>query len=453
MTTPPDTTTCALVIVGGAGAVGAMLAESARAEGDSVTVVDPAAGALPGVDGVCGDVTDPDPQVRALLAEADVVILAVPEAVAVAAVPVVDGAMKPGAVLVETLSVKSEIHRVLRTARRPGRRGDQPAVRAGPRDGRAPRRGGDPPRRPRRRTIPRCRDRLGRAGGHDERGRARPDRRGDAGLTHAAILAFGLALGDLGIDADTLVDAATPPHTTLLALLGRVAAGQAEVYHDIQAGNPQAAAARAASPPRCGGCPRPSNTAVHANSGRDGGGARTARDHLDRYRALCADLFTDPSHRTTIGRTNALTDNAFGDEAAVPRSCCGCRRYRRSIRPIPWRARSSAPRRQLAAPRRGQASRARPRRPVRRGEGGLSRVADSVPRPRRLHPARRTGTASDPGVGVDRLQQNVMDVEQYVVNPGFRLLSQDAFGTGWATRSPSRRCRPWSTSSTTRSCT
>ena len=34
-----------------------------------------------------------------------------------------------------------------------------------------------------------------------------------------AILAFGLALGDLGIDTDTLVDAATPPHTTLLALL------------------------------------------------------------------------------------------------------------------------------------------------------------------------------------------------------------------------------------------
>ncbi len=78
-----------------AGAVGAMLAESARAEGDSVTVVDPAAAPIPGVDGVCGDVTDPDPQVRALLAEADVVILAVPEAVAVAAVPVVDGAMKP----------------------------------------------------------------------------------------------------------------------------------------------------------------------------------------------------------------------------------------------------------------------------------------------------------------------------------------------------------------------
>ena len=87
MTTPPDTRTCALVIVGGAGAVGAMLAESARAEGDSVTVVDPAAAPVPGVDGVCGDVTDPDPPVRALFAEADVVILAVPEAVAVRGAP------------------------------------------------------------------------------------------------------------------------------------------------------------------------------------------------------------------------------------------------------------------------------------------------------------------------------------------------------------------------------
>ncbi len=72
-----------------------MLAESARAEGDSVTVVDPAAAPIPGVDGVCGDVTDPDPQVRALLAEADVVILAVRRRSRWRRFPVVDGAMKP----------------------------------------------------------------------------------------------------------------------------------------------------------------------------------------------------------------------------------------------------------------------------------------------------------------------------------------------------------------------
>ena len=295
MTTPPDTTTCALVIVGGAGAVGAMLARSARAEGDSVTVVDPAA-PVPGVDGVCGDVTDPDPQVRALLAGADVVILAVPEAVAVAAVPVVDGAMKPGAVLVETLSVKSEIHRVLRD-----RASTRPAVGNTPLSPPGRGRAAGPGAAVIHHDSPAVERFHGAVTGwgatvvamsadeHDRTAAA------TQALTHAAILAFGLALGDLGIDADTLVDAATPPHTTLLALLGRVATGQAEVYHDIQAGNPQAAAARAAL---AAALRRLSEAVEHGGPREFGDVMAAARaplgDHLDRYRALCADLFTGP---------------------------------------------------------------------------------------------------------------------------------------------------------------
>ncbi|EGD22010.1 NAD-binding protein [Prescottella equi] len=296
MTTPPDTTTCALVIVGGAGAVGAMLAESARAEGDSVTVVDPAAAPVPGVDGVCGDVTDPDPQVRALLAEADAVILAVPEAVAVAAVPVVDGAMKPGAVLVETLSVKSEIHRVLRD-----RASTRPAVGINPLFAPGLGMAGRPVAAVIHHDSPAVERFLGAVTGWGARVVAMSadehDRTAAAtqALTHAAILAFGLALGDLGIDADTLVDAATPPHTTLLALLGRVATGQAEVYHDIQAGNPQAAAARAAL---AAALRRLSEAVEHGGPREFGDVMAAARaplgDHLDRYRALCADLFTGP---------------------------------------------------------------------------------------------------------------------------------------------------------------
>lgn len=295
MTTPADTTTCALVIVGGAGAVGGMIAESARGEGDSVTIVDPAP-TEPGGGVVSGDIRAPDRRLRAVLAGADAVILAVPEAVALDAVPVVDRYMRPGAVLVETLSVKSRIHRVLGTSAptRPaaginplfapglGMRGRAVAVVV-------------------HRDSPAVDRFLGAVAGWG----ARPvvtsadehDRTAAATqtLTHAAILAFGLALGDLGVEADILVDAAPPPHTTLLALLARVGSGTPEVYHDIQAGNPQAAAARAA----LAAALRRLSDVVADGGEREFGELMAAAltplgDHVDDYRTLCADLFAGP---------------------------------------------------------------------------------------------------------------------------------------------------------------
>ncbi|MFC9517043.1 prephenate dehydrogenase dimerization domain-containing protein [Nocardiaceae bacterium NPDC056970] len=295
MTTPPDTTTCALVIVGGAGAVGGMLAESARAEGDSITVVDSVLRTSgPGV--LPGDVVSPDPAVRAVLAAADVVVLAVPEAVALEAVPVVDRVMKPGGLLVETLSVKTEIHQVLRESA-PTR----PAVGINPLF--APGLGmagravaavvhHDSP------AVERFLDAVTGWGGRIvAMTAAEHDRTAAAtqALTHAAVLAFGLALGDLGVDADTLVDAATPPHTTLLALLARVGSGVPEVYHDIQAGNPQAAQARTAL---AAALRRLSDVVEHGGEREFAELMATARaplgDHVEHYRALCADLFAGP---------------------------------------------------------------------------------------------------------------------------------------------------------------
>lgn len=292
MTTPADTTTRTLVIVGGAGAVGGMLAEAARAEGDSVTLVDPAP-AEPGYDVVSGDVRAPDERLRAVLAGADAVILAVPEAVALAAVPVVDRCMCPGAVLVETLSVKSRIHRVL-GASAPTR----PAVGINPLF--APALGmrgravavvvhrGSP-------AVDRFLDTVAGWGarpvvtGADEHDRIAA---ATQALTHAAVLAFGLALGDLGVEADTLVCAATPPHTTLLALLARVGSGTPEVYHDIQAGNPQASTARAA----LAAALRRVSDVVEEGGEREFGELMAAAlaplgDHVDDYRTLCAALF------------------------------------------------------------------------------------------------------------------------------------------------------------------
>src|SRR5262249_140874 len=64
-------------------------------------------------------------------------------------------------------------------------------------------------------------------------------------LTHAAVLAFGLALEELGMTAEELVALAPPPHLTLLALLARIASGEPETYAEVQA-TPHAAGARAA---------------------------------------------------------------------------------------------------------------------------------------------------------------------------------------------------------------
>jgi prephenate dehydrogenase len=65
-------------------------------------------------------------------------------------------------------------------------------------------------------------------------------------LTHATVLAFGLALDELGVAVEDLGAVATPPHLTLLALLARIATGGPETYWQVQAGNPHAHRARTA---------------------------------------------------------------------------------------------------------------------------------------------------------------------------------------------------------------
>jgi prephenate dehydrogenase len=65
-------------------------------------------------------------------------------------------------------------------------------------------------------------------------------------LTHAAVLAFGLALVELDADVTAHTTLAPPPHATLLALLSRIAGGTPEVYWDVQVANPYAARSRGA---------------------------------------------------------------------------------------------------------------------------------------------------------------------------------------------------------------
>lgn len=64
--------------------------------------------------------------------------------------------------------------------------------------------------------------------------------------THAAILALGQVLADVGADElDLARKLAPPPHQTMLAMLARIVTGTPETYWDVQASNAAGGAARA----------------------------------------------------------------------------------------------------------------------------------------------------------------------------------------------------------------
>ncbi len=64
-------------------------------------------------------------------------------------------------------------------------------------------------------------------------------------LTHATIMAFGLALIKGGYDIDQLLSIAPPPHKIMLSLIARILSGSPDVYRDIQCNNPHASDVRA----------------------------------------------------------------------------------------------------------------------------------------------------------------------------------------------------------------
>lgn len=232
------------VVAGGSGAVGTLLAHLLADDGSTVLTVDRVAphDRDTSIDHVVGDITDPDEQLASHLNAAGVVVLAVPESVALQAV---SQWRAPTALLVETLSVKSGFASAVGATAGPviginpmfapalGMQG-RPVAAVTHRPGTAATEFLDGVRRWGGRVVELDADT------HDRLAAA------TQALTHAAVLAFGSALDDLGVDA-SLVDAvAPPPARTLLALLARVSGGQPEVYWDVQAGNPYAAAARAA---------------------------------------------------------------------------------------------------------------------------------------------------------------------------------------------------------------
>ncbi len=220
-------------------------------------------------------------------------VLAVPEPVAVAAVKGVAAVLHPDAVLVDTLSVKQRIVESLRAdasgiealSLNPmfapslgfeGRAVAAVVVHDGP-------------------GVRTLLDLIGRWGGkvvpvtaqeHDRLAGA------SQALTHATVLAFGLALGRAGVGATELRQIAPPPHTVLLSLLARIATGTPEVYWDVQAANPEAPAARREL---AQGVRRIADLLDTGTEEDFAALLREARDalgpELDHYRETCARLF------------------------------------------------------------------------------------------------------------------------------------------------------------------
>ncbi|MFC9789549.1 prephenate dehydrogenase/arogenate dehydrogenase family protein [Rhodococcus sp. NPDC127528] len=281
MTTHPLAST---VVAGGRGAVGAMLADLLRTDGRRVVVADPRN--EPGL-----DVTRPDHAVDAALREAETVVLAVPEPVAVAAVAVLRDRLRPGALLVETLSVKTRIAGRMRDL-------DTPSVGINPMFAPSLGMAGRPVLVVLHRDGPPVAGFLDllRCGGatvvpvtaveHDRLCAA------TQALTHASVLAAGLALGELDAGTEELHAAAPPPHTLLLALLARVTLGTPEVYWDVQAANPFAREARAALAAGLAHLSRVCESGTEAEFAALMTQARGPLGDLDgHYGDLCARLF------------------------------------------------------------------------------------------------------------------------------------------------------------------
>lgn len=240
------------VVAGGGGQVGRMFTELLAAAGAKVINVDPQRPSSQVADGVRwlpGDIRQPGGAVADAVGAADMVLLAVPEQVALAAVDQVGALLHPNALWADTLSVKSRI-----AAAVTDRLADRHVAAVSVNPMFAPSLG------PAGRVIAFVtlidgppagvlRELLHRAGADVVDVTAVDHDRITAvsqTATHAAVLAFGLTVVELGVDVGQLRKLAPPPHQVMLAMLARIASGTDEVYWDIQAGNPRASMARAA---------------------------------------------------------------------------------------------------------------------------------------------------------------------------------------------------------------
>ncbi|HEU4703167.1 MAG TPA: hypothetical protein VFS37_11860, partial [Conexibacter sp.] len=110
-----------VVVIGAAGAVGRLFCGVLADAGSELTLVDAAPAAEQQGLGpyLALDARTPSPELDAALARADGVLLALPEAVALAVLPRVLTALPAGALLADTLSVKTPFAQAVLAARAP----------------------------------------------------------------------------------------------------------------------------------------------------------------------------------------------------------------------------------------------------------------------------------------------------------------------------------------------
>jgi 4-amino-4-deoxyprephenate dehydrogenase len=236
------------VVAGSAGAMGRLLVDHLLAEKVRLTGIDQKPHAPNNqFTSLQSDITGASAEVKSAIAGADCVLLCLPEEVAIASVPVLRQTMAAGALLVETLSVK------LPFAHHAATFGEQIEV-LGINPMFAPDLGfaGQKVAVVKTRSGPRTEwflKMMSRWGAEtslvtaEEHDRIAADVQG---LTHAAILAFGLALSKLQYTPESAARMLTPPHRTLLSLLARIVLGEPQVYWDVQKSNVMSEDARRA---------------------------------------------------------------------------------------------------------------------------------------------------------------------------------------------------------------
>lgn len=234
------------IILGGHGGVGTLVGGCLEAHGVEVVAIDRVPPADQRRRWVCDDVAAPAPATLQAVEDADLVVLALPEAVAIRAISRLAAHLRPAALLVDTLSVKSAFLAAVAELRLrceiiginplfapslgwPGQAVAQVTVVGGPRA------------RWFLQLFEHAGARVVALAPHDHDRLLAPVQV----LAHAAVLAFGTALHELAADA-LPAGAAPPPHRLLLSLLARILGGAPHAYWDIQASNPHAAAVRAA---------------------------------------------------------------------------------------------------------------------------------------------------------------------------------------------------------------
>jgi prephenate dehydrogenase len=229
-------------IVGAHGAVGSLFCSQLATSGCEVTAIDLGEKARPGLNCaqyVCSDACHVNAAAQHVLGAADVVILAVPEEVARNAWAALSRHLSPGALVVDTLSVKSVICEAVRQHGPPGEFLSinpmfAPAL-------------GFPGNNV---AVVKIKDGL-RCASFVELLRtwgcsvtemtAEKHDRLTAQVqvaTHAALLAYGMTLRSMQYDANEAWSIVTPPHRAMLGLLARISAGAPGVYWAIQSQNP-----------------------------------------------------------------------------------------------------------------------------------------------------------------------------------------------------------------------